>query len=414
MATVAKVRVKVSDITYHCGIGLLIRILLCVYGVIHDSYIRFRVPYTDKDYNVFTLAAREVVSQRTPYNYKEYRYSPFIAYLLTPNVLLHPVFGKVLASAFDVLLAYCIYKTVLLVYNHQKKALQCAQLWLYNPLPIVICTRGNIDSISSLVVLLTLLYHLRQNYVVSGALLALSVHLRLYPIVFLPSYVLTAGRFSAHDTLKSTFKHKLKFAASFAAALVVLTGVFYYIYGTKFVDSSIKYHIERHDIRHNFSLYFYLQYLDHFVPSYVSKNINVLDPEVVKNLLIIVPNLVLQFAITLKYNTLNHLPFGVFCSAFTFVIFNKVLTSQYFLWYLSLLPLFLPSIILSTKKVVAIVASWIGTQALWLLGAYLLEYQGYNDFVFIHACSVAFFVVNVLILTTFVNNYNAYYVKKVD
>ncbi|KAK7595109.1 hypothetical protein V9T40_001542 [Parthenolecanium corni] len=410
MAT--RVNFELSDIAYHSSIGLLVRILLCVYSVIHDKY--FKVAYTDIDYKVFTYAARDVIAQRSPYDQQAYRYSPIIAYLFTPNVLLHPILGKIIASIFDVYLAYRIHRLVLLTFKNQKKALQCAQLWLYNPLPIIICTRGNVDSISSVFILLALLYHLKQQYVWSGVLLAVSVHLRLYPIIFLLPFLVTCEQYSSADRLKYTYKSKLKFLGSFVVTLAALTGAFYYIYGYKFINASILFHISRQDIKHNFSLYSYLQYLDAYVPETVSKNLVVLDPKLTKNLLIIVPSIVLQLAITVKYNTLKHLPFSLFCSAFVFVILNKVLTSQYFIWFFSLLPVFLPSIVLSTKKVAAIIGTWIGVQALWLFAAYLLEFEGYNTFIFIHACSLLFYFVNVWILVTFINTYNAQYVKKID
>lgn len=409
---VTKVSVRLSDITYHCCFGLLVRILLSVYSLIHDSY--FSVQYTDIDYKVYTHGAKEVLAQRSPYDAPTYRYSPIIAVLLTPNIIVHPIFGKMIASIFDVGLAACIYRIVELVYNNRRKALQCAQLWLYNPLPILICTRGNIDALSSVFILLTLLYHLKQNYYASGALLALSVHLRLYPVIFLLPLLITAGRYSAEDTLKLTYKSKLKFLTSFALVLAAVTGVFYYIYGYKFIDASILYHMFRTDTRHNFSLYFYVQYLDAFVPDFVSKNFPLLDPKITKNLLMIVPTVVLLIATAVKYNTLDHLSFASFCSAFIFVIFNRVLTAQYFIWYVSLLPLFLPSVILSRRKVGSIVSFWLITGGSWLLAAYLLEFKGYETYAYIHACSLSFFAVNVWILCTFINSYNAHYVKKIN
>lgn len=400
-----------SDITYHSSIGLLIRILLCIYSVIHDKY--FKVPFTDIDYKVFTYAAKDVISQQSPYDQQAYRYSPIVAYLFTPNVFLHPICGKIIASLFDVYLAYRIYRVVLLTFNNSKKALQCAQLWLYNPLPIIICTRGNVDCISSVFILLALLYHLKQQYVWSGALLAFSVHLRLYPIIFLLPFLVTCNRQSSLDRLKFTYKSKLKFLVSFAVTVATLTGAFYYIYGYKFLNASILYHILRQDIKHNFSVYSYVQYLETYVPAIASQNL-VLDPKLMKKLLIIVPTVVLLLAITVKYNTLKHLPFNMFCTTFVFVVMNRVLTSQYFIWFFSLLPIFLPSIVLSKKKVATIVGSWIGVQALWLFAAYLLEFEGCETFILIHACSLLFYLVNVWILVTFINTYNDQCLKKVE
>lgn len=404
---------KPSNLQYHIFIGALVRIILSVYSVLHDSYSK-KIKYTDVDYKVFTSAAREVIAQRSPYNYEPFRYSPLMAYLATPNIFLHSISGKILASLFDVILAYLIYKIVLLVYAQEKKALQCAQLWLYNPLPIIICTRGNLDAVSSVFVLLTLYFQLKENYFASGALLAVSTHLRLYPVVFALPLLVTAGRITSEFTLRETYKDKLKFLSTFTTTLAALTGVFYYVYGFKFIEKSILYHVNREDGQHNFSLYFYVQYLDAFAPDYVTKNFTLFDPKITKSLLLIVPQIVLLIAVTVKYNTLRHLSFNLYCSAFIFVVFNRVLTSQYFVWFLSLLPVFLPSITITKKKVIGILSAWIGSQAAWLLAAYLLEFEGRSNFAAIHGSCILFFSVNVWILSTFINAYNTQYLKKVD
>ncbi len=408
---VAKTQWK-GSFEYHCALGALVRIILSIYSLIHDRY--FHVHYTDIDYKVYTLAAKEVISQRSPYEQQAFRYSPIVAYLSTPNVLLVSIAGKIIASAFDVGIAYSIYKIVHLIYHNQKKALQCAQLWLYNPLPIIICTRGNIDSLSSFFVLLTLYYQLKENYLTSGVLLGLSVHLRLYPIVFLLPFLITAGRHHTGHTLKLTYKAKLKLLVAFVASVAALTGLFFYIYGQKFVNASILYHVYRQDVRHNFSLYFYAQYLDNLVPDFISKNLVTFDPKLTKTLLLIAPNVCLQLVVAFKYNSLNHLPFSMFCSSFIFVIFNRVLTSQYFIWYLALLPLFLPSIILSAKKVLAIVSAWSTALALWLVAAYLLEFRGHDTFLYIHLGSLLFYLVNIAIVGIFINLYDERFVKKID
>ncbi|KAL6952152.1 hypothetical protein U1Q18_049845 [Sarracenia purpurea var. burkii] len=360
--------------------------------------------------NVFLRSDRPTVAVRLPY------VQIFASYCLLGHTECSSAsnIGKILASFFDVLVAYTIYKIVLLVYAQEKKALQCAQLWLYNPLPIIISTRGNLDAVSSLFVLLTLYYQLKENYLASGALLAVSTHLRLYPIVFALPLLVTAGRITSAFNLRNTYKDKLKFLSTFATTLASLTGIFYYVYGFKFIEESILYHVYRKDVQHNFSLYFYVQYLDAFVPDYVTRIFTLFDPKITKALLIIVPQIVLLIAVTVKYNTLRHLAFNLYCSAFIFVVFNKVLTSQYFVWFLSLLPLFLPSITISKNKVIGILSAWIGSQAAWLASAYLLEFEGRPTFAAIHGSSILFFSVNVWILSTFINAYNTQYLKKVD
>ena len=70
------------------------------------------------------------------------------------------------------------------------------------------------------------------------------------------------------------------------------------------------------------------------------------------------------------------LPFCIFAQTFVFVAYNKVVTSQYFLWYLSLLPLVIPKLKLSKYEAVTSLLLWGFTQASWLLPAYFLEFKG--------------------------------------
>lgn len=66
------------------------------------------------------------------------------------------------------------------------------------------------------------------------------------------------------------------------------------------------------------------------------------------------------------------LPFTWFVQTYAFVLFNRVCTSQYFLWYTLFLPLFVPRFRFSWLSVIV----WAAVQAIWLAEAYKLEFLG--------------------------------------
>lgn len=74
---------------------------------------------------------------------------------------------------------------------------------------------------------------------------------------------------------------------------------------------------------------------------------------------------------------------------------------QYFLWYLILLPFYLPSssLIRNGKLGIAAAGLWVLGQALWLQQGYNLEFLGLSAFVpGLFLASLIFFAVNVWIL----------------
>lgn len=85
-------------------LGFLTRALLLLYGELQDSISS--VKYTDIDYKVYTDAAAFVARGRSPYERSTYRYTPLLAYLLTPNVWCHPLSGKILFCAADLMAAW--------------------------------------------------------------------------------------------------------------------------------------------------------------------------------------------------------------------------------------------------------------------------------------------------------------------
>jgi phosphatidylinositol glycan class M len=122
-----------------------------------------------------------------------------LAYLMLPNVKCFACWGKALFSLCDLLTAVIYYRILALVFpkaTDNVKNLGMV-LFLFNPFVFSLSTRGSCDSLVSLILAL-FIYFLclheeemkRQRVAYSGNLFVaalcfgLSVHLRIYPIIF--------------------------------------------------------------------------------------------------------------------------------------------------------------------------------------------------------------------------------------
>jgi len=386
----------------HLGIGLTARLLLICYAEIQDKVSE--VQYTDIDYKVFTDAARHVLKSESPYDRYTYRYTPLIAYMLTPNVFFHPAWGKFLFSILDVIVAVLIKRIVSLQYPKASVSLceKCALFWLYNPLAIVISTRGNGDSLAAVLVILSILFLKKENYFLAGAIHGLAIHTRLYPIAF--SLAMYSSIPSQFDCGKNSFSKlinlfipnfkRLQLVLGCVVMLTCLTLLFYKLYGFTYLDESILFHLRRRDIRHNFSVYFYQQYLSYFISSNVYQRV-----------LTIAPQLILLFNFSLLYGSSRHLLFCLLCQAIVLVAYNSVLTCQYFIWFLSLLPLCLPDLKIGRQQCATLAFLWFAAQLAWLLPAYWLEFKGRNTFMYIWLQGIAFFCANMAVLARLIRSY---------
>jgi len=99
-----------------------------------------------------------------------------------------------------------------------------------------------------------------------------------------------------------------------------------------------------------------------------------------------------------RFRAGDDLALGLFLLTYAFVTFNKVVTSQYFMWYISWLPLCAHRLNFGASTGRAMAAAWFGAQGLWLAAAYLLEFCSWNVFVHVWLASLLFFSVNVFIM----------------
>uniref|UniRef100_A0A9J2PJG0 GPI alpha-1,4-mannosyltransferase I, catalytic subunit n=2 Tax=Ascaris TaxID=6251 RepID=A0A9J2PJG0_ASCLU len=389
--------------------AFLFRALLVCYGPVHD-YL-FDVNFTDVDYKVFTDAAAYVRRGRSPYERATYRYTPLLAWLLVPNTV-WPEFGKMMFCVLDVAVGYVCYEmatTLLLARMSSKrthsqitrKAKQAiVMFWLANPLTAIISARGNADVVVCAAVVYTLRLLLNNQWLLAAMVHGLiAVQLKIYPLIYLPSIFLYISNVRIATGYLDYCRKFLLNWKGFVFVLVSLISfalsvlVYFLLYGNRYLHESLLYHISRTDTRHNFSPYFYSFYL--------------LDGEATFSQLIgriaFGPQAALIFFISIRFY--DDLPFCWMLITMVFIAFNKVCTSQYFVWFICLLPIAQRSIEMSLKRSVVLSSMWIIAQATWLLPAYFLEFWGVDSFLFIWLASLLFFSTNVFLVVQLITHY---------
>lgn len=389
-------------------VSILLRIGFFLFGLYQDAFLAIK--YTDIDYLVFSDAANYVYIGQSPYERETYRYTPLLAWILVPNSWggswYH--FGKIVFMICDLVTGFFIIKILNQIRIggnklSEKKVVILSSIWLLNPMVITISTRGSSESLLTVMVMAFVYYFtIKKNMVFSAMILGLSIHFKLYPIIYLPSallYLSSLGNPIINIPIVKWINLKnIQFLTITLLILATSTGAMYYIYGYEFLYSAYLYHLDRWDHRHNFSIYnmalYYRSALDNvdfpiekyaFIPQFI-----------ISGLL-----LPLMFA---RENFVGCL----FIQTFAFVTFNKVITSQYFIWFLIFLPIFLSTSNMITKKKLRgfiDLGLWILSQVFWLNSAYNLEFLGQNTFDnHLLYSSIAFYLLNCWILKDFIQD----------
>jgi GPI mannosyltransferase 1 subunit M len=168
----------------------------------------------------------------SPYTRATYRYTPLLALMLTPNEFIHPAFGKILFSVADVLIPVVLREVL------PQSQTWLAVLWLFNPMPANIATRGSAESVLGLLVCMTLLAVSKQRWFTAAVLLGVSVHFKIYPFIYgfsllfaindhnsLSKESITAG----HWVEWTTWKQRILLFLRSVATFLILGGAMYFM-----------------------------------------------------------------------------------------------------------------------------------------------------------------------------------------
>ncbi len=403
--------------------ALSLRLVLFYYGIYQDAHSALK--YTDIDYFVFTDAARAVSRGSSPYARATYRYTPLLAWILLPTswsgrdgLWFHS--GKALFAVSDILAGWLIYRLLQKQGMDKSKALRYASVWLLNPMVANISTRGSSEGLLCALVMATLYAFETKQIVLAGALLGLSVHFKIYPFIYgasmfwaLKTKPAPAQNFADFSSISTLFnKPRLQLLVSSLAVFTAFNILMYSTYGQPFLEHTFLYHFTRSDHRHNFSLYNTLLYYSSANPS---ARASMLSAERWAFL----PQLSLScILLSLLPSTSYSLPTTMLAQTLAFVTFNKVCTSQYFLWYLVFLPLYLPHSSLMQDRNSRIgalaLASWVLGQGAWLGFGFQLEFLGMSSWLGLWGTSALFFSINCWLLGIIVQDGGRLVKKKLE
>lgn len=406
----------------HIGFGTLfaiaavVRLALMAYGIYQDEHSV--VKYTDIDYYVFYDSLISLFKDKgSPYDRDTFRYTPLLTYMMAP-CLWNIHLGKVLFVIFDLTCGFYIYK--ILTKTKAKYPVHGTALWLLNPMVIAISTRGNAESIMSFLMLLCLYLFINKNYVISGAVYGLSIHFKIYPII----YSIPFSCYFIYEFCRSkNSKYIMNWIIFGITSILTLLGVTYLVYkkfGDEFLEHTYFYHMVRSDHRHNFSAWNMVLYMEQ-IPQVIKQDLFFESNNVFRrvNINTILNNkslstfpqlficcitpVILFFKDTNTTNIVEKLIKIISIQTMLFVHFNKVITSQYFIWYLTYLPFFIDYFTdkFENKKYFELIklgTVWISSQGIWLLFGFLLEFKNKNVFVELFGAGCVMLLANVYVI----------------
>ncbi|KAJ3364682.1 GPI mannosyltransferase 1 [Allomyces javanicus] len=377
---------------------MALRIMLLAYGMWQDANLA--VKYTDIDYHVFLDAARAILRGDSPYARATYRYTPLVAYLMVPGLAVGlPVLGKLVFVASDLVVAVLLRKWARIALSPADAATveQWTVLaWLWNPFVANMATRGSAEAVVCVLCVAMLYLVARDRIGWAAAVFGAAVHVKVYPIMAAVPLAIHVAQ-PAHSGGSWRPQRAIRCALIATAAFAALTAAMVAVTGVDMLHHTYGYHVTRADHRHNFSVYFYAIYL----------RIGASSGAAAVALVPFLAQAVTVTALGVRFARTN-LSLAVFLQTVAFVAFNKVMTSQYFMWWLCYVPMVVPALQTREARRVpwwvlpVLTALWVAAQGAWLSNAYQLEFLGIPTFRALFVSSVTLFAVHVALIVELV------------
>jgi phosphatidylinositol glycan class M len=338
----------------------------------------------------------------SPYARATFRYTPLLVILLSP-ALIAQVLGRL------VLVVLTLVLPALLLADPSVPFWTTHALWTLNPVVLNITTRGSPEAVACVLVS-ALAVCLRRAGLGNGsraadparweaaaaALLAIAASYKIFPAIYVPT--IWAALASRHGWLGAAV---WRFGIIAAVTALAVNLPLWLLWGQPFLEHTFLYHLSRLDHRHNFSPYFLPIYLN--LAGEGGGDISNLSPAAQLALAVLrhplssfLPQISLALASGAALQRIPSLGLegAMFFQTALFVVFNKVCTSQYFLWPLPLVP-FLRLPRLSWAALGAALAAWVAAQALWLGTAYRLEFLALHVYLPLWGAGLLLFAVSV-------------------
>lgn len=160
------------------------------------------------------------------------------------NNYIHRLAAKFIFCVCDILFGMILWEIIEAQMKVPKKVMNYVGIWILCPLVVNLSTRGSNDNMVGLILFIAIYYLLKRRYVLAGIFYGLSIHFKIYPIIYSIVFFMQIDtnklllaqnrKFMAFFKFFIT-KDRLVFAFTTVFTFVFLIIFFYLIYGYDFL-----------------------------------------------------------------------------------------------------------------------------------------------------------------------------------